>query len=409
MLDTEAIRKDFPILQRDWDERPPLVYLDSGSMTLKPRQVIEAVVEYYELHSACAGRSVHTLASQVSRRVDRSRTAVRRFIGASNSQEVVFLRNTTEGLNMVSRSLDLRKDDAVVLSDREHNSNLLPWLRLASRRGVIIRVVPSKDDGTFSTDALQEALAPGDVRVVSMAHTNNLDGYTIPIKAVAEIAHDRGSLVVVDGAQSAASRPVDVGDLDVDFFVFSIHKMLGPTGVGVLWGRGDLLDALPPYNVGGDTVTSVSLDGATYHPPPARFEAGLQHYAGIYGAEAAVSYLRDIGMENVHDHVVALNRMVTEAVADIPGVAVLGPNDPGLRGGLFNVTVEGVASHEVGMALDEIGNVAVRTGQHCNHLWFSDRGIEGAVRATFYIYNNEEDAIAFATVLEKAISALRGA
>ncbi|MCJ2540367.1 MAG: aminotransferase class V-fold PLP-dependent enzyme [Candidatus Thermoplasmatota archaeon] len=188
MLDTEAIRKDFPILQRDWGKRPPLVYLDSGCMTLKPRQVIEAIVEYYELHSACAGRSVHTRASQVSRRVDRSRTAVRKFIGASNSQEVVFLRNTTEGLNMVSRGLDLRKGDAVVLSDREHNSNLLPWLRLASRRGVIIRVVPSEDDGTFSTDALHEALAPGDVRVVSMAHTNNLDGYTIPIKAVAEIA-----------------------------------------------------------------------------------------------------------------------------------------------------------------------------------------------------------------------------
>jgi cysteine desulfurase/selenocysteine lyase len=406
-MDVEAVRQDFPVLQRDWGRRPPMVYLDSGCMSLKPNQVIDAVVEYYTMHSACAGRSVHTLASQVSRRVDRTRNAIRRFIGARRSQEIVFLRNTTEGINMVARGLDLRKGDAVVLSDKEHNSNLLPWLRLSEERGVMVRVVPVLEDGTLSTDDLQDSLSPGDVRVVSMAHANNLDGCSIDVAAVAEVAHDRGALVLVDGAQAAPSRPVDVRALDVDFYVLSVHKMLGPTGVGVLYGRWDLLEDLPPYNVGGDTVTSVTMEGATYHPPPLRFEAGLQNYAGIYGAEAAVKYLDGLGMAEVHDHVVSLNRAATEAMASIPGVDVLGPQDANLRGGVLNLAVEGVGSHEVGMAMDEVGNVAVRTGRHCNHVWYEGRGIEGSVRATFYVYNDLDDVERFASTLEEVLSVLR--
>lgn len=406
-MDVEAIRRDFPVLQRDWGRRPPLVYLDSGCMSLKPRQVIDAVVEYYEMHSACAGRSVHTLASQVSRRVDRARTSVRRFIGARRSQEIVFTRNTTEGINMVARGLDLGGGDAVVLSDKEHNSNLLPWLRLAETRGVKVRVVPTGEDGAISMDGLQDALAPGDVRLVSMVHTNNLDGCTIDVGAVAEAAHEVGALMLVDGAQGAASRPVDVRKLDVDFYIFSIHKMLGPTGVGVMYGRWDLLSELPPYNVGGDTVTSVTMEGATFHPPPTRFEAGLQNYSGIYGAEAAVRYLKRLGMDEVHDHVVSLNRRATEAVADIPGVSVLGPPAAELRGGVLNLVVDGVGSHEVGMAMDELGNVAVRTGKHCNHVWFNRRGIAGSVRATFYVYNDEDDVERFASTLREVLAALR--
>lgn len=406
-MDVDAIRRDFPVLQRDWGRRPPLVYLDSGCMSLKPRQVIDAVVEYYEMHSACAGRSVHTLASQVSRRVDRARTAVRRFIGARRSQEIVFTRNTTEGINMVARGLDLRKGDAVVISDKEHNSNLLPWLRLAETRGAVVRVVPTGEDGALSMDGLQDAMAHGDVRLVSMVHTNNLDGCTLDVAAAAEIAHDMGALMMVDGAQGAASRPVDVKDLGVDFYVLSIHKMLGPTGVGVLYGRWDLLTELPPYNVGGDTVTSVTMEGATFHPPPTRFEAGLQNYAGIYGAEAAVRYLKRLGMDSVHDHVVALNRRATEAVASVPGVSVLGPPAPELRGGVLNLVVEGAGCHEVGMAMDEVGNVAVRTGKHCNHVWFNRRDLPGSVRATFYVYNNEDDVDRFASTLEEVLTALR--
>jgi cysteine desulfurase/selenocysteine lyase len=407
MLDTETIRKDFPILSEDWAPRPPLVYLDSGCMTLKPQQVIDAVTDYYTHHSACTGRSVHSLASEVTRRVERARASIARFIGAPHSEGVVFLRNTTEAINLVASGLPFSKGDAVVISDREHNSNLVPWLRLRETMGIDLRVVPSEADGTFDTDRLADAMAPGNVRLVSMAQTTNLDGYTMPIEAISDIAHDGGALLMADAAQSVPSRPVDVGSLGVDLLAFSVHKMLGPTGVGVLWGKAEVLEGLAPYNVGGDTVTSVTFEGAEYQAPPHRFEAGLSNYAGIYGAEAAVSYLKDIGMDRVWAHDVALNKRATEAVAHIPGVKVLGPPDPTERTGILTLSVEGVVSHEVGMAMDEIGNVAVRTGQHCNHAWFADMGLEGAVRATFYVYNTEKEVDTFATVLEEALTALR--
>jgi cysteine desulfurase/selenocysteine lyase len=407
VLNAEAIRRDFPVLAQEWAPRPPLVYLDSGCMALKPKQVIDAVTEYYSQHSACSGRSIHSLASEVTRRVERSRAAIARFIGAPRSNGVVFTRNTTEAINMVATGLGLRRGDAVVISDREHNSNIVPWLRMRKTVGIDLRVVPSETDGTFDTDRLADAMAGGNVRLVSMAHTTNLDGYTMPMEAVADIAHDAGALVFADAAQSVPNRPVDVGTLGVDLLAFSVHKMLGPTGVGVLWGRPEALEDLAPYNVGGDTVVNVTREGAEYQPPPHRFEAGLQDYAGIYGAEAAVAYLRDIGMDQVWAHDVALNSLATEAVAHIPGVSVIGPADPEERAGILTLAVEGVASHEVGMAMDEIGNVAIRTGQHCNHAWFTEHGIEGAVRATFYIYNTRADVATFASVLEEALDALR--
>jgi cysteine desulfurase/selenocysteine lyase len=407
MLDTKAIRWDFPVLALDWAHREPLVYLDSGCMTLKPMTVIDAVTEYYNQHSSCSGRSIHSLASEVTRRVERSRAVISRFIGAPRSEGVVFTRNTTESINLVANGLGLRKGDAVVIGDREHNSNMVPWLRMRETAGIDLHILPSETDGTFDVDRLSDAMADGGVRLVSMAHTTNLDGYTLPMRAMADIAHDGGALVFADAAQSVPCRPVDVQDLGVDLMAFSVHKMLGPTGVGVLWGRQEVMEELEPYNVGGDTVVNVTREGVEYQPPPHKFEAGLQDYAGIYGAEAAVEYLREIGMDDVWAHNVALNTRATEAVADIQGVSVVGPPDPAERSGILTLAIEGVASHEVGMAMDEIGNVAVRTGQHCNHAWFTEHGMEGAVRATFYIYNNESDVDTFARVLEEALSALR--
>ncbi len=407
-IDVEAVRSDFPVLNRSWGDRPPLVYLDSACMSLKPRQVVEAVREYYELHSACAGRSVHTLATEVSLRVDRSRAALARFLGASRLEELVFLRNTTEALNIVSRRLGLGRGDAVVVSDREHNSNLVPWLALRDMAGTQLRVVRSEPDGTFRTDRLHEALSPGDVKVVAMAHTNNLDGYTYPIRDIAEIAHDRGALVVVDGAQSAPHMDIDVVELDVDFFALSIHKMLGPTGVGALYGRWELLDGMAAYNVGGDTVSVVRYDGVEFTGPPSRFEAGLQDYAGIYGAEAAIGYLEALGMEEVRSHDIALNRRATEAVRDMAGIRILGPQDPDLRGSTLAFIAEGVDCHELGMVLDELGNVAVRSGMHCNHAWFNERQLPGAVRASFYVYNNDQDVDRFTEVLGQALGILGG-
>ncbi len=404
-LDAEAVRRDFPVLSRDRDGQP-LVYLDSACMSLRPRQVVEAVCEYYEVHSACAGRSIHGLATEVSRRLDRSRRAVAELIGAHRPEEVVFVLNTTSGLNLLSSGLGLRRGDAVVLGDREHNSNLVPWLHLRDRGGVTVRVAPSEEDGTFDTDRLQDALAPGDVKVVSFAHTTNVDGYTYPLKEIAEIAHDHGAAVVADAAQSVPHLPVDVNDLGVDFLVMSGHKMLGPTGAGVLWGRYDLLESLDVLG-GGGTVSRVSLNGYKRLPPPSGLEAGTPNLAGIYGMEAAVRYLRDLGLENVHAHDVALNQRATDALEGMPGVRILGPQEAGSRGSILSFVADGANIHEVGMALDEVGNVAVRTGMHCNHTWFSSQGIDGAVRASFYVYNTPGDVDAFVSTLGNVLDALR--
>jgi len=407
-LDDVRLRKDFPPLQRVFDDRPPLVYFDSACMSLKPRPVIDAVVEYYEQQGACGGRSVHRLATEVSLRVDRARGALAEFIGASRPEECVILRNSTEALNVVAHGIGLKRGDAVLVSDREHNSNLVPWMVMAQAVGSRVRVVPSEPDGTFSTDRLQEALAPGDVRVVSFVHTTNVDGYTNPIREIAEMAHDRGAKVVVDGAQSTPHMPVDVRALGVDFFALSVHKMLGPTAVGVLWGEWDQLMALAPYNVGGSTVASVRYEGVEMLPAPARFEAGLQDYAGIYGAEAAVRYLRPLGMDEVHAHDARINELASRAVSDIPGLRILGPADVRLRGGILTFVVEGVGIHDIALTLDEMGNVAVRSGMHCSHAWFHARGLEGAVRASFYLYNTPADVEAFSATLHEAVAVLRG-
>jgi cysteine desulfurase/selenocysteine lyase len=405
-LDAEVVRGDFPVLSRGDRDGPPIVYLDSACMSLRPRQVVEAVRGYYEEHSACAGRSIHGLATEVSRRLERSRRAVAELIGANRPEEVVFVQNTTAGLDLLSRGLALGRGDAVVLSDREHNSNLVPWLHLRESMGASVRAVPSERDGTFDTDRLHEALAPGDVKVVSFAHVSNLDGYQYPLREIAQIAHDRGAVVIADAAQSVPHVPVDVDDLGVDFLVFSGHKMLGPTGAGVLWGRYDHLEGLDAVG-GGGTVASVSYDGYERLPPPRSLEAGTHNLAGIYGLEAAVRYLQGLDLYDVHAHDVALNRRATEALEGFAGVRILGPRGAETRGSVLSFVADGLNAHEVGMALDEVGNVAVRTGMHCNHVWFSSRGIDGAVRASFYVYNTPEDVDVFVSTLEDVLGALR--
>ena len=407
-FDAEALRKDFPVLVQDWGDRPPLVYLDNACMSLKPRSVIDAVTEYYERYPACSGRSVHRLATEVTLRVDRARESLARFIGAPRADDVVIVRNSTEALNIVAHGIGLRKGDAVLVSDREHNSNMVPWLVQAQAVGCSLRAVPSEPDGTFDLDRLQEALAPGDVRMVSFVHTTNLDGYTYPMREIAELAHDKRALVMADAAQSAPHQPVDVGRLGVDFLALSVHKMLGPTATGALWGEHDALGALAPYNVGGSTVANVTYEGVELLPPPYRFEAGLQDYAGMFGIEPALEYLERLGMDEVHAHDVELNRLATRAVEGIDGLRVLGPEDPALRGGILTLVVDGLEVHDIAMTLDELANVAVRSGMHCTHAWYKSHGLSGSVRASFYLYNTEQDVEAFANAVRVAVGILRG-
>ena len=403
-MDIQKIRLDFPALWKKWNGKYP-VYFDNACMTLKPRQVMDAMNEYYSDYPVCGGRSLHRMAKKVDEKVIESREKFQRFLGAKSPEEIVFTRNTTEGLNLVASSLELKSGDTVLTTDREHNSNLIPWQVAARNKGIKHMIVHSNPDNTFNLPEFEELLNRN-VKLVSMVHTANLEGYTIPAKEIIDIAHDYGALVMLDGAQSAPHRQVDVRALDVDFFCLSAHKMLGPTGMGVLYGKYSLLEELSPFIVGGDTVSDTTFEGAKFLPPPEKFEAGLQNYAGIIGAGAAVDYLTGIGLSSIEKHEEELNRIITEGIKDFPGLKIIGPADPGQRGGIISFTVDfktGGDAHDIAIILDETENIAVRSGAFCVHSWFNYRKCEAAVRASLYIYNTIEEARRFIDVLGKTI------
>jgi cysteine desulfurase/selenocysteine lyase len=358
--------------------------------------------EYYYEHPACGGRSVHKLGTKVTIRCDSARERVRDFISAESTDEIIFMRNTTEGINLVARCFDFKKGDVVLTTDREHNSNLAPWHLMKELKGIEHRVVPSNEDHTFNIEAFEERMVK-DVKLVSMVHTSNLEGYTIPAKEIIKVAHDHGAKVMLDASQSAAHSNLDVKDLDVDFISFSIHKMCGPTGMGILYGKLDLLKDMPPFIVGGDTVASSSYETSEYLIPPQRFEAGLQNYAGIMGTGAAINYLSKIGMDKIKEHEISLNRIMTNKLSGIPSVRILGPPEPEKRGGIASFIVEDMDPHDIAMILDEVSNIMIRSGMHCVHSWFKSHGINGSARASVYFYNNEEDVKVFGDNLQEIV------
>jgi cysteine desulfurase/selenocysteine lyase len=315
-------------------------------------------------------------------------------------------------LNLIANCLDLKKGDIVLTTDREHNSNLVPWQVQARKKGIKHMVVYSNPDNTFDLGNFEETLNKNkNVRLVSMVHTANLDGYTLPARELIKIAHDHGALVMLDGAQSAPHKTVDVRALDVDFFAFSVHKMLGPTGMGVLYGKHHLLEELAPFLVGGDTVSDTTYEAAKFLPPPEKFEAGLQNYAGIIGSGAAVDYLKNVGLSNIEKHEEKLNRMITDEIKDIPGLKIIGPQEPAQRSGIITFTLEfpkGGDAHDIAIILDETENIAVRSGAFCVHSWFNYRKCEAAVRASLYLYNTEEEARKFIDALEKTVRLFKG-
>ncbi len=400
-LDIQKIREDFPVLRREINGKP-IIYLDNACMTLKPKQVIEAMNSYYYEHPACGGRSVHRLGTEVTIKCDAAREKIKKFLNADGSEEIIFTKNTTEALNIVARGYRFNKGDVVLTTDREHNSNLTPWHLLKNMKGIKHEIVISNDDNTFNTEAFQEQMS-NDVKLVSMVHTSNLEGYTIPAHEIVKIAHDHGALVMLDGSQSAAHRQVDVKELDVDFFAFSIHKMCGPTGMGVLYGKYDLLKELSPFIVGGDTVYETTYENSKFLDPPKRFEAGLQNFAGIIGSGAAVDYLSNIGMENVQNHETKLNRIMTSKLENILKVHILGPKEPEKKGGVMSFWVDDMDVHDIAMILDEVANIMLRSGMHCAHSWFKAKGINGSARASAYLYNTEEEAKIFGETLEDVV------
>lgn len=398
-------RNDFPTLS---GENAP-VYLDNACMTLRPTSVIEAIRSYYEESPGCGGRSVHRYATAVSRKMVNCRNNLGKLFNANESNEIIFTKNATHSLNQVAKGLKWEKNDVILTTDREHNSNLIPWLQLEEEQGVDHRVVKSNDDNTFNIENFENACAEAgrNLKMVSLSHVGNLDGIATPVKEVAKIAKDHGALVCIDGAQSTPHMKVDVQDLGIDFMAFSLHKMMGPSGMGGLWGRMDLLEGMRSIQSGGSTVETSHYDSMVWSKPPAKFEGGLGNYAGILGTNAAIDYISNINLDDVHDHEVKLNKVMTSVLKDVNGLNIIGPEDASKRGGICSILLDNIDAHDIAILLDEAAGVMVRSGMHCVHSWFNNKGLErGSLRASAYLYNTEDEVRLFAETLVEAVEAL---
>ncbi len=394
-MNLPELRKDFPILKDN-----KVVYFDTACQSLRPLQVIEAVREYYTDYPACSGRSMHKLAAKVTDKCAESRAVMAKFLGASKPEEIIFTRNTTEGINLVANTLDWHPGDAVLISGKEHNSNLIPWQMLVKSKGIALKVLPSKVDGTFDLEGFEKLLDKS-VKLVSLGFSSNLDGVTIPVEKIIKLARKNGSLILLDAAQTAPHRQINARGLDVDFLALSGHKMLGPSGTGVLYGKKKLLDSLHPFMVGGETVASSTYESCEFLPVPERFEAGLQDYAGIIGLGEAARYLQKIGFDAIQKQEAELTRAIQVGIADLPGLHIIGPQDPALRGGITTFYIDGIDSHRIALMLDQMANICVRSGQHCVHSWFNANAIKGSVRASVYFYNTLEETEIFVENLKK--------
>jgi len=397
-MDISKYRKDFPILN---SEASP-VYLDSACMTLRPQAVIDAITDYYTNYPACGGRSVHKLSWQVTENFEMARDSLRRFMGAETSSEIVFTKNATESMNIVANGLNLKQGDRVLTSDKEHNANVVPWHHLAKYKGIKYEVLPAKDNYYFDIEALKESLN-SKTKLFSFVHTSNLDGHTNPAKEIVEICHDKGVRVMIDTAQSAPHKEINVVDLDVDFAAVSAHKFCGPSGMGALYGKYDELKELIPTYVGGSTVVNSTYKDYELLPPPSCFEPGLQNYAGAIGSGAAAEYIMNIGRDNIQEHENKLNKLMTKELKDVESLDLVGPSDANQRGGIFSFNLDGWDPTEIAMHLDEEYNIAIRSGMHCVHSWFNSRGIKGTARASVYLYNNENDVLSFTNAIKESI------
>jgi len=388
-FDAERIRRDFPVLQQTVHGKP-LAFLDTAASAQKPQCVIDAVSEMYRSDYANVHRGVYELSLRSTRALDDARERIARFLGAADPREIVFVRNATEAINLVARSLgDSRfgPGDEIVLSEMEHHSNIVPWQMLCERRGCVLRVAPIDDRGALRLDAFEALLSPR-TRLVALSHVSNVLGTVNPIDRIAALCRARGALLCVDGAQAAPHLPVDVQSLGCDFYAISGHKLYGPSGIGVLWARAELLESMPPFLGGGGMIASVHFEKTTYAGIPARFEAGTPDIAGAVGLGAAVAYVERIGMDAVARHEHELGAYAAKALAAVPGLRVFG-TAPG-KAAVFSFELEGVHPHDVGTILDAEG-VAVRAGHHCAQPLMERFGVPAMVRASLALYNTRAD------------------
>lgn len=400
--DLEKIRQDFPILQRQVYGRP-LVYLDNGATTQKPRCVVEAMTEEYYNVNANVHRGVHFLSQKATDLHEQSRETVRRFLNANSVNEIIFTRGTTESMNLVASCFSeafMQEGDEVIISTLEHHSNIVPWQLAQNRKGIKLRVIPITDEGNICLDEY-EKLFTNRTRIVSVAHVSNVLGTINPVKEMIEIAHAHGVPVLIDGAQSTPHMAVDVQQLDCDFFAFSGHKMYGPTGVGVLYGREKWLDRLPPYMGGGEMIKRVSFEQTTFNELPYKFEAGTPDYIATTGLAQAIDYVCQLGMDNIEAHERDLAQYAVSRLQLIPGMHLYGPMAYGAEGaGPLSFNVEGIHHLDMGTLLDRLG-VAVRTGHHCAEPLMHRLGVDGTVRASFGLYNTRAEIDVLASSIER--------
>jgi cysteine desulfurase/selenocysteine lyase len=394
--DLSALRADFPILHQEHHAGVPLIYLDNAATSQKPLRVIEAIDDYYRRYNANVHRGVHKLSEEATTAYEEARIKIRRFINASSKREIIYTRGTTEGINLVAQTwgrANLKPGDVVISTAMEHHSNIVPWQMLALEKGFTLKFIPVLPVGTLDLEAYARFLNEGGVKLVTVMHVSNVLGTINPVAEMTRQAHEAGALILVDGAQSVPHMPIDVQALDVDWLAFSGHKMLAPTGSGVLYGKRDLLEAMPPWMGGGDMISRVRLDGTTYNDLPYKFEAGTPSIAEAIGLGCAVDYLSEIGMDKIRAHEQEITTYALERLAEVPSLTLYGP-EAAKKGAVATFTMDGVHAHDVAQILDSVG-IAVRGGHHCAQPLHDHYGIPASARASFYLYNTtaEVDAL----------------
>lgn len=394
-------RDDFPALKQEVHGHP-LVYLDNAASTLKPQSVIDAITQHYTSETANVHRGIHYLSAQGTQKYEASRKAICEFINAPHEHEVIFTGGTTDGINLVANcwsEVFLNEGDEILISTMEHHSNIVPWQLACERKGAKVVEIPVTDVGEIDVDAYKRLLTSGKVKMVAMAHISNTLGTINPIKDFTQMAHEVGAHFCVDAAQSIGHMPIDVQDLGVDFLAFGAHKMFGPTGVGALWGKEELLNQMPPYRSGGAMIKEVTMEKTTFNELPEKFEAGTPHISGVISFKAAIDYINEVGFDNIQKKETELLDYATKQLQEIEGVTIIGTSKN--KASVLSFKLEGAHPHDIGMILDEQG-VAIRTGHHCTQPLMKRFNVPATARASFCFYNNHEDVDRFIAALKKA-------
>jgi cysteine desulfurase/selenocysteine lyase len=400
-IDWQALRDDFPILRENVNGQP-LIYFDNAATTQKPNAVLEALRSYYEHENANVHRGLHALSSRATEHYEKSRQRVADYIGANVADEIVFTRGTTESINLVAQAWGgkfIRTDDVILLTEMEHHSNLVPWQLLAERTGAQLRFVPVRDDGTLALETL-DSLLTREVKLFAFTHVSNSLGTINPVADLCRRAREVGAVTLIDAAQGAGHMPISVQEFGCDFLAFSGHKMCGPTGIGALYGRAEILDSTPPWHGGGEMIVTVALEKSSFKKPPHRFEAGTPNIAGAIGLAAAIDYIEGIGRREIFDHDVDLTSYAMKRLAELPGVRILGPSAS--RGAAVSFVMDAAHPHDLTTFADQSG-LALRGGHHCNQPLMKRFGVPGTTRASFYFYNTKDEIDRMIEILERAV------